>query len=144
MPSSMRGPLAKRRAKIALALTCLAAALACATGQTNSGTGVDLEEAVRITLRDVVGSDTLDRTLLALPQPLEAGDTVAPDMGESSSGYMVDQRSWLLFVDDQSSYRWAHACRYVLVDTETGQPRVIRESWWPRRRDSMDTIRVWR
>ena len=125
-----------------LALT-LAAAVCCASAGNPPGSGLTLHNAVDIVVDEVVGSDSLDRTLLALGHPLDPGDSLFPQMMDGAGGYRVDRRSWLLFLDDMSSYRWAHRCRWLLVDTATGDVRVIRESWWPERRDMMDTVRVW-
>ncbi len=127
-----------------LPVIAVALAAACGPASRPPGQGISLREAVDLTVEEVVGADTLDRTLLAYPEPLEAGDSVRPRMMEGAGAYHVENTSWLLFLDDMSSYRWAHGCRYVLVDAAGGEMRVIRESWWPARRDLMDTVRVWR
>ncbi|MFO7950029.1 MAG: hypothetical protein R6U36_06630 [Candidatus Fermentibacteraceae bacterium] len=129
-------------AGLGLALT-LAAAVCCGSAHSPPRSGLSLQNAVDIAVGEVVGSDSLDRTLLALGHPLDPGDSLFPQMMDDAAGYRVDRRSWLLFLDDMSSYRWAHPCRWILVDAATGEVRVIRESWWPARRDMMDTVRVW-
>lgn len=124
-----------------LALT-MAAAVCCGSSHSPPDNGLQLQDAVDIAAGEVAGSDSLDRTLLAFGRPLEPGDSLFPQTG-GTGGYRVDRRSWFLFLDDMSSYRWAHPCRWILVDAATGEVRVIRESWWPARRDMMDTVRVW-
>ncbi|MBL7149502.1 MAG: hypothetical protein ISS80_05465 [Candidatus Cloacimonetes bacterium] len=39
--------------------------------------------------------------------------------------------SWIFFVDDFPSANWCHPCRYIIMDTESGNYNIVDENFYP-------------
>jgi hypothetical protein len=81
------------------------------------------EEALGIVIRDVLDGQTDGIWVYATRAPLEAGTKICGWHTE----HVVRERSWFFFIDDLPGANWHHPCRYVLVDSATGEVTVIQE-----------------
>jgi len=63
-----------------------------------------------------------------LSEPLQNGDVVTSQRGQT---YPIDTDTWFIFIDDDPMADFAHDCRYVFINGETGSYDVVDETWPP-------------
>ncbi|GAB4333576.1 MAG: hypothetical protein Kow00127_24990 [Bacteroidales bacterium] len=89
------------------------------------------EEATVWVVQNLVGADSLfSHHLFANFNKIYEGDTV---WGDDHYTYHVAPWpvSWLFFVDDIPLSYWAHDCRYIFFDVNSGEVSVKPDDWPP-------------
>jgi len=88
------------------------------------------DQAIAILVSEIIDPATEYKGISAfmLSEPLQNGDVVTSESGED---YPIDDSTWFIFIDADPRARFAHGCRYVFIDGETGSYDVIDETWPP-------------
>ncbi len=92
--------------------------------------GLDKWDAIEILVKQIIPPAAAETRISAfmLSEPLQAGDTVSSESGNS---YSITTRTWFIFIDDNPQAFYAHATRYVFMDAQTGSYNIVNESWPP-------------
>jgi hypothetical protein len=89
------------------------------------------EQAVDILIDEVVGQDSLQfHHLFSKKVIMFEGDTLWGD-GYFSYQICIYPENWVFFVDDAPLANWAHPCRYIFFDQQTGAYTIIEDNWPP-------------
>lgn len=93
-------------------------------------TEITRDDALEILVSDIIQPAAEYRELSAfmLSQPLQDGDIVTSESGET---YTIDGNTWFIFIDDHPMAFFAHDCRYVFINAQTGAHDVVDETWPP-------------
>jgi hypothetical protein len=89
------------------------------------------EEAIEIIQEDVIGVDSLQgRHLYSKYEKLNQGDSIQLEffMGTYINPFVG---AWVFFIDDAPPAFWAHPCRIVFFDANSGEFQIINEDWPP-------------
>ncbi len=62
--------------------------------------------------------------------PLNKNTRVAPYRKRGKS-VRLKRKAWFFWVDDEPKAQFEHNTRYVFIDAETGDVRVVKNKWWP-------------
>lgn len=94
------------------------------------GTDISKDDALEILVSEIIQPAAEYKALSAfmLSQPLQSGDVVTSESGET---YTVDRKTWFVFIDDDPMAFFAHDCRYVFINAQTGAYDVVDETWPP-------------
>lgn len=104
----------------------------CTNNQTsNSSYIISLEDAEEILLTEVLKDSVITEIKVhELTEPLYKYSSIA----SYDDTYILTQKSWFFFIDDNWNALWAHPCRYVLINyyRQPGtQYSIIDEDWPP-------------
>jgi len=89
------------------------------------------EEAIEIIKEDVISPDSLlSKELYSKYDKLIDGDTIYIEyyMGSYVNPF---NEAWAFFIDDAPPCMWAHPCRIVFFDANSGDYQIINEDWPP-------------
>lgn len=94
------------------------------------GTGISKDQAIEILVSDIIepATEYKDISAFMLSQPLQEDDVVASESGQT---YPIDTSTWFIFIDDEPMAFFAHDCRYVFINAQTGTYDVVDETWPP-------------
>ncbi len=94
------------------------------------GTDISKDDALEILVSDIIqpAAEYKELSAFMLSQPLQDGDVVTSESGET---YTIDGKTWFIFIDDDPMAFFAHDCRYVFIDAQTGAYDVVDEMWPP-------------
>jgi hypothetical protein len=101
----------------------------------------EIEGATELALREIVGSDTLQKEVRRRPTVVAAGDTVRSLGGYQEFVSRAD--SWFFCIDDLCGAHWKHDCRYVFVGVTDCLYDVIDAFWPPEDWAEMATVASW-
>jgi len=86
-------------------------------------------DAVDLVLNQIISEDVGKVNVYIKNNP------VSSDIGLNlHKGRHIDtsyNSSWIFFVDDNPAARWFHPCRYIAIDTQTGEYEIFEESIYP-------------
>lgn len=99
---------------------------------------IGMDEAIAILVGEIEEPASSNQRISAfmLSEPLRQGDVVS---SESGGRYPIDGNTWFIFVDDAPEAFFAHATRYVFIDTRTASYEVVDETWPPR----INNVSMW-
>lgn len=94
------------------------------------GVEISADQAIEVLMSEILepAAENMGISAFMLSQPLKKGDVVSSESGQT---YRIDEDTWFVFIDDDPAAFFAHDCRYVLIDAETGSHEVIDETWPP-------------
>lgn len=118
---------------------------ACETNDTAMKPDQDLtrDEATRIVLKGILGSDTLNKAIFVFPERLKKSEAVEVSDNPIRS-YSVAYESWCLLIDHQYLVvNRPHWCEYVFVKIKDGSYKRFLDTYFPTRFSEMDTAYVW-
>ena len=92
---------------------------------------IDRNQATDI-LHRVLSPTTLKREAIAYLSlaPLGTGDKVVP-FGDESRTFTATTSVWFGYIDVDPAAFFSHQVRYVFIDVQSGQARVVIQEWWP-------------
>lgn len=99
------------------------------------------DDATEIVLREIVGSDTLQKEVRLRQIVVAAGDTVR-SLGDYQQ-FVARTDSWLFCIDDLCGAHWKHDCRYVFVGVTDCLYDVIDAYWPPEDWADMTSVASW-
>ena len=96
------------------------------------GEPISREEAIQIVVERIIDPATLDHDVMAFLtlKPLEAGDRVAP-LGFPEETETVSAPTWFAWIDDQPDAEFGHTTRFVFIEAESGETRILEKEWGP-------------
>jgi len=108
----------------------------CGTGPESSA--ISKDQAIGILASEIIepAAEYRGSSAFMLSEPLEAADVVT---SESDEDYPIDTDTWFVFIDDEPMAGFAHDCRYVFINGETGNYDVTNETWPP----DINDISMW-
>ena len=124
---------------LAVLLTALLTALIVAlVVRFGSGPAISKDQSIAILVSEIIEPDADYKGISSfmLSEPLQEGDVVTSESGED---YPIDTDTWFVFIDDEPLAFFAHDCRYVFIDGQTGSYDVIDEAWPP----AVNNISMW-
>ena len=89
------------------------------------------EQAVDIIIDEVVGQDSIQsHYFFSKIEMMFEGDTL---WGDGYFSYQICPylENWVFFVDDVPLAYWAHDCRWIYFDRQTGMYTIVNDSWPP-------------
>lgn len=90
------------------------------------------DEAIRIVVERIIDPTTLDHDVMAFLtlKPLAVGDQVAP-LGFPEETETVSVPTWFAWIDDEPDAEFGHATRFVFIDADSGEIRILEKEWGP-------------
>jgi len=91
---------------------------------------ISKDQAIAILVSEIIEPAAEYKGISAsmLSQPLRNGDVVTSEGGQT---YSINANTWFTFIDDDPLAFFAHDCRYVLINAQTGSYDVKNETWPP-------------
>ena len=116
--------------------------ISCKTDKTPTNYEISRSEATNIVLHQIVSSDTIEKGVYIFPEIINKDDTV---YSFSDTAHSVQYNSWFFFIDDMITARFAHPCRFVFINCESGNYEIFPESWPPTYlwEDKMEVVKEW-
>jgi len=98
-------------------------------------TDISKDDALEILVSEITqpAAEYKELSAFMLSQPLKSGDVVTSESGET---YSIDRPTWFVFIDDDPMAFFAHDCRYVFINAQTGAYDVVDETWPPEINDN--------
>ena len=91
--------------------------------------GIDRNMAIDIVLNQVLVNELDSITVHIKNNPVPAQDGFRTHKNREIDSLYVN--SWIFFVDDYPCAKWCHPCRYLVMDTQTGEYKMIDEIFYP-------------
>lgn len=86
------------------------------------------EEVVRVLIETLDVGDSDEFVAYLVPYPLAEGTVITSDGGER---YVLEERTWFAFIDDEPCAFFEHPVRYAFIDVETGEVELVDDGWPP-------------
>jgi hypothetical protein len=115
---------------IALLIAALSVGAETSCGPGPGPSEISKDQAIAILVSEIIrpAADYKGISAFMLSEPLQEDDVIT---SESDEDYPIDTSTWFVFIDDEPMAFFAHDCRYVFINGETGSYEVINESWPP-------------
>jgi len=118
----------ERREKIFISILCLIFSILISPVLANDQAPLSKSVAFQIVLNDILGGSMEGKWVYA------AKEAVKPETEIKAFNKIVKSPSfdgWFFFIDDHPWANWEHSCRYVFVNTITGEYQIIPSSMPP-------------
>jgi len=115
---------------IALLIAALSVGAETSCGPGPGPSEISKDQAIAILMSEIIkpAAEYEGSSAFMLSEPLQEGDVVTSQSGQT---YPIDDGTWFVFIDDDPRAFFAHDCRYIFIDGETGSYDVVNESWLP-------------
>ena len=120
-----------RRISLAVLVIALLVALGVVSATScTPATAISKDQAISILVSEIIrpADEYKEISAFMLSEPLRKCDVVASESGQT---YSIGANTWFVFIDDDPMAFFAHDCRYVFIDAQTGAYEVEGESWPP-------------
>lgn len=99
---------------------------------------VSKQEAIDFVIDSIIGPDTVDRKAYIYPDSLPLDTIISTSISIPERAYTNPYEwSWFFFINDNTSLRWTHPCRYAFI-YHPGLYMIIYEGWPP----ELDTLEL--
>lgn len=89
------------------------------------------DQAINKLIEDVIGADSLlYHFFFSKTELMFENDTLRGDV-QDTWHICPYAESWVFFIDDLPVAYWAHPCRWIFFDAESGEYHIIQEEWPP-------------
>jgi hypothetical protein len=88
------------------------------------------QDVVRALIEALAVGGAQEYVAYLVPCPLAEG-TVITSAGGKGYGYVLEERKWFAFIDDEPCAFFAHPVRYAFIDVESGEVKLVDDSWRP-------------
>ncbi len=92
----------------------------------NAARPADTKSVFELIVQDVLKGDTENKCVYVTRNALPMGSKI---MVHGKAIAVLDKPQWVAFIDDRPWANFAHPCRYVLIDPDTGRVKVIASRW---------------
>jgi hypothetical protein len=96
---------------------------------------ITAEQAWTVVKEKVLENQLEGKMVYVSPSPVKGGAVIKSMIHEYRAPESMPS-AWVVFIDDAPSANWEHPCRYVFVDSASGEHRVLGATSPP---DDLDT-----